>query len=147
MRRFRSCKVLSSHLKEQSTVWRTGGGGPFALAGATGGTANLPAWIKGNIIPLLLLIAVMLFVFAQRVANAKAMRVVAGVVVALGVASSGRADEGDTRLASLVTATLATRNNLASLLEESSRVEEAVEQLRMLLQDQQRVLGAGHAEP
>jgi len=78
-----------------------------ALARATGDTANLQSWIKGNIIPLLLLlIAVMLFVFAQRGDNAKAMRVVAGVVVALavlGVASSGRADAVGTWLASLVT--------------------------------------------
>ena len=43
-----------------------------ALARATGDTANLQSWIKGNIIPLLLLlIAVMLFVFAQRGDNAK----------------------------------------------------------------------------
>ena len=80
---------------------------PRALARATGDTANLQSWIKGNIIPLLLLlIAVMLFVFAQRGDNAKAMRVVAGVIVALavlGVASSGRADEVGTWLASLVT--------------------------------------------
>ena len=54
-----------------------------ALASAT---ANLQAWIKGNIIPLLLLlIAFMLFVFAQRGDNSKAMRVVAGVIIALAV--------------------------------------------------------------
>ncbi len=78
-----------------------------ALASATGDTANLQAWIKDNIIPLLLLlIAVMLFVFAQRGDNAKAMRVVAGVVIALavlGVATTGRADDVGTWLASLVT--------------------------------------------
>ena len=77
-----------------------------ALASATGDTANLQSWIKGNIIPLLLLlIAVMLFVFAQRGDNSKAMRVVAGVIIALavlGVATSGRADEVGTWLASLV---------------------------------------------
>ncbi|MBT9275957.1 hypothetical protein KMZ32_17925 [Phycicoccus sp. MAQZ13P-2] len=78
-----------------------------ALAGATGDTANLQSWIKDNIIPLLLLlIAVMLFVFAQRGDNAKAMRVVAGVVIALGVlgiATTGRADDVGTWLAGLVT--------------------------------------------
>jgi membrane-bound ClpP family serine protease len=78
-----------------------------ALAAATGDTANLQAWIKDNIVPLLLLlIAVMLFVFAQRGDNAKAMRVVAGVVIALGVlglATSGRAGEVGSWLASLVT--------------------------------------------
>ena len=51
-----------------------------------GDTTNLQSWIRGNIIPLLLLlIPVMLFVFAQRGDNAKAMRVVAGVVIALAV--------------------------------------------------------------
>lgn len=80
----------------------------FALARATGDTANLQSWIKDNIIPLLLLlIAVMLLVFAQRGDNAKAMRVVAGVIIALavlGVATTGRADEVGIWLASLVTA-------------------------------------------
>jgi len=50
--------------------------------------------------------AVMLFVFAQRGDNSKAMRVVAGVIIALavlGVATTGRADEVGTWLASLVT--------------------------------------------
>ena len=78
-----------------------------ALASATGDTANLQSWIKGNIIPLLLLlIAVMLFVVAQRGDNAKAMRVVGGVVIALavlGLATSGKAGEVGTWLASLVT--------------------------------------------
>lgn len=78
-----------------------------ALAGATGDTANLQAWIKDNIIPLLLLlIAVMLFVFAQRGDNAKAMRVVAGVIIALGVlgiATTGRAGDVGNWLAGLVT--------------------------------------------
>lgn len=42
-------------------------------------TTNLQNWIKGNIISLLLLvIAVMLFVVAQRGDNAKAMRVSGG---------------------------------------------------------------------
>ena len=48
----------------------------------------------------------MLFVFAQRGDNAKAMRVVAGVVIALGVlglATSGRAGDVGTWLACLVT--------------------------------------------
>ena len=49
-------------------------------------TGGLQSWIRSNIIPLLLLvIATMLFVVAQKGDNAKAMRVVAGVVVALGV--------------------------------------------------------------
>ena len=51
------------------------------LPAAVGDTSNLQSWIQDNIIPLLLLlIAVMLFVFAQRGDNAKAMRVVGGVV-------------------------------------------------------------------
>jgi len=70
-------------------------------------TGGLQAWIKDNVIPLLLLlIAVMLFVLAQRGDNAKAMKVVAGVVVALavlGIASSGRADDLGTWMAGLVT--------------------------------------------
>ena len=78
-----------------------------ALARATGDTANLQSWIKGNIIPLLLLvIAVMLFVVAQRGDNAKAMKVVAGVIIALGVlglATSGKAEDVGTWMASLVT--------------------------------------------
>ena len=78
-----------------------------ALARATRDTANLQSWIKGNIIPLLLLlIAVMLFVFAQRGDNAKAMRVVAGVVIALavlGLATSGKADSVGAWMASLIT--------------------------------------------
>jgi hypothetical protein len=77
---------------------------PVVAAASTGG---LQAWIRDNIIPLLLLlIAVMLFVLAQRGDNAKAMKVVAGVVVALGVlgiASSGRADELGTWMAGLIT--------------------------------------------
>jgi membrane-bound ClpP family serine protease len=79
----------------------------LSRASATGDTANLQSWIKDNVIPLLLLlIAVMLFVFAQRVDNAKAMRVVAGVIIALavlGVATTRRADEVGTWLESLVT--------------------------------------------
>lgn len=79
----------------------------MSRASATGDTANLQSWIKDNVIPLLLLlIAVMLFVFAQRVDNAKAMRVVAGVIIALavlGVATTRRADEVGTWLESLVT--------------------------------------------
>jgi hypothetical protein len=74
---------------------------------AAASTGGLQAWIKDNIIPLLLLlIAVMLFVLAQRGDNAKAMKVVAGVIVALavlGIASSGQADDLGGWLASLVT--------------------------------------------
>ncbi|GAA4117667.1 hypothetical protein GCM10022415_15780 [Knoellia locipacati] len=77
------------------------------LVAAPGDTTNLQDWIKSNIIPLLLLlIAVMLFVVAQRGDNAKAMRVVGGVVIALavlGLATSGQAGAVGTWLASLVT--------------------------------------------
>lgn len=80
---------------------------PTHLPAAVGDTSNLQSWIQDNIIPLLLLlIAVMLFVFAQRGDNAKAMRVVGGVVIALavlGLATSGRADDVGTWLAGLVT--------------------------------------------
>jgi hypothetical protein len=76
----------------------------FVAAANTGG---LQSWIKANIIPLLLLvIAVMLFVLAQRGDNAKAMKVVAGVIIALavlGLASSGNADTLGAWMASLVT--------------------------------------------
>ena len=74
---------------------------------AAAGTGGLQAWIKDNIIPLLLLlIAVMLFVLAQRGDNAKAMRVVGGVVIALavlGVATSGKAPAMGQWLAGLIT--------------------------------------------
>ena len=70
-------------------------------------TGGLQSWIKDNVIPLLLLlIAVMLFVLAQRGDNAKAMKVVAGVVVALavlGIASSGQADTLGAWMAGLIT--------------------------------------------
>ena len=71
------------------------------------GTGGLQSWIKDNIIPLLLLIiAVMLFVLAQRGDNAKAMKVVAGVVIALavlGIASGGQADNLGAWMAGLIT--------------------------------------------
>ena len=70
-------------------------------------TGGLQDWIRSNVIPLLLLvIAVMLFVIAQRGDNAKAMKVVAGVIIALGVlglASSGKAEGVGVWMASLVT--------------------------------------------
>ena len=70
-------------------------------------TGGLQEWIRSNVIPLLLLvIAVMLFVIAQRGDNAKAMKVVAGVIIALGVlglASSGKAEGVGVWMASLVT--------------------------------------------
>lgn len=70
-------------------------------------TGGLQAWIRSNVIPLLLLvIAVMLFVVAQRGDNAKAMKVVAGVIIALGVlglATSGNAENVGVWMASLVT--------------------------------------------
>jgi len=75
------------------------------VASAT--TGGLQAWILSNVIPLLLLvIAVMLFVVAQRGDNAKAIKVVAGVIIALGVlglATSGKAEGVGTWMASLVT--------------------------------------------
>ena len=74
---------------------------------AAANTGGLQSWIKANIIPLLLLvIAVMLFVLAQRGDNAKAMKVVAGVIIALavlGLASSGNADTLGAWMAGLVT--------------------------------------------
>lgn len=49
------------------------------VLGAAADTGSLQTWIKSNIIPLLLLlIAVVLFVLAQRGDNARAMKVVAG---------------------------------------------------------------------
>ena len=76
----------------------------IAEAATTGG---LQVWIRSNVIPLLLLvIAVMLFVVAQRGDNAKAMKVVAGVVIALGVlglATSGKAEGVGVWMASMVT--------------------------------------------
>lgn len=78
-----------------------------SLPAAVGDTSSLQTWIQNNVIPLLLLlIAVMLFVFAQRGDNAKSMRVVGGVIIALavlGLATSGRADSVGTWLAGLVT--------------------------------------------
>lgn len=78
-----------------------------SLPSAVGDTTSLQTWIQNNVIPLLLLlIAVMLFVFAQRGDNAKSMRVVGGVIIALavlGLATSGRADSVGTWLAGLVT--------------------------------------------
>ncbi len=74
---------------------------------AEASTGGLQTWIRSNIIPLLLLvIAVMLFVVAQRGDNAKAMKVVAGVVIALavlGLATGGRAEGVGTWLSSLIT--------------------------------------------
>ena len=79
----------------------------LVVLAAVADTGGLQSWIKSNIIPLLLLlIAVMLFVLAQRGDNAKAMRVVAGVVIALavlGLATSGKADSLGAWMASLVT--------------------------------------------
>ncbi len=70
-------------------------------------TGGLQVWIRSNVIPLLLLvIAVMLFVVAQRGGNAKAMKVVAGVVIAfgvLGLATSGKAESVGVWMAALVT--------------------------------------------
>lgn len=79
----------------------------YSVVVAAADTGSLQTWIKSNIIPLLLLlIAVMLFVLAQHGDNARAMKVVAGVLIALavlGVASSVRADDLGAWLASLIT--------------------------------------------
>lgn len=79
----------------------------IATLATAAGTTGLQGWIKSNIIPLLLLlVATMLFVLAQRGDNAKAMRVVAGVVIALavlGLATSGKADSVGSWMASLIT--------------------------------------------
>ena len=70
-------------------------------------TGGLQDWIRANVIPLLILvIAVMLFVIAQRGDNARAMKVVAGVIIALavlGLANGGNAETMGTWLAGLVT--------------------------------------------
>jgi hypothetical protein len=50
------------------------------------GTGGLQSWIQNNIVPLLLFVtAVVLFLVANRGDNAKAMRIVGGVVIALAV--------------------------------------------------------------
>lgn len=76
------------------------------FAGAAS-TSGLQHWIRSNIIPLLILvIAVMLFAIAQRGDNARAMKVVAGVVIALtvlGLAVGGNAENLGTFFAGLVT--------------------------------------------
>jgi hypothetical protein len=86
----------------KGTIMRT-----LSTLASAADTGGLQGWIKSNIIPLLLLlIAVMLFVLAQRGDNSKAMRVVAGVVIALavlGLATSGKADSLGVWMASLVT--------------------------------------------
>jgi hypothetical protein len=77
---------------------------PVPAAGAT--TANLQTWIKGNVIPLMILIvAVSLFLLARSGSNAKAMRVVGGVLIAvavLGLAATGKADHLGTWALSLI---------------------------------------------
>ncbi len=74
-------------------------------AGAS--TSSLQDWIKHNVVPLLILmIAVVLLLLAQKGDNSRAMRVVAGVIIALvvlGIAATGKADQLGAWLASLVT--------------------------------------------
>ena len=93
---------MSAHTQQGTTMHTLH---PTVLAAAS--TGGLQAWIRINVIPLLLLvIAVMLFVLAQRGDNAKAMKVVAGVIIALGVlglATSGQAEGLGAWMASLVT--------------------------------------------
>lgn len=70
-------------------------------------TGTLQTWIRGNVIPLLLLvIAAVLLMVAQRGDNARAIRIVAGVIVALGVlglSAGGNAEAVGTWLWRLVT--------------------------------------------
>lgn len=71
------------------------------------GTASLQTWIRGNVIPLLLLvIAAALLLVAQRGDNARAIRIVAGVIVALsvlGLSAGGNAEAVGSWLWRLVT--------------------------------------------
>ena len=63
-------------------------------------------WRDPLLTTLTIMLAVMLFVLAQRGDNAKAMKVVAGVIVALavlGIASSGQADNLGAWMAGLIT--------------------------------------------
>jgi FtsH-binding integral membrane protein len=71
------------------------------------GTGSLQAWIRGNVIPLLLLvIATVLLIAAQRGDNARAIRIVGGVLVALavlGLSADGNAESVGSFLWRLVT--------------------------------------------
>lgn len=71
------------------------------------GTGNLQTWIQDNVIPLLLFVtAAILFMVANKGDNAKAMRIVAGVVVALavlGLAVGGNATNVGSQLWKLFT--------------------------------------------
>lgn len=70
-------------------------------------TGTLQTWIRGNVIPLLLLaIAAVLLIVAQRGDNARAIRIVAGVILALsvlGLSAGGNAEAVGTWLWRLVT--------------------------------------------
>lgn len=78
---------------------------PALVAAAS--TDGLQQWIRSNVIPLMILIiAVMLFVFAQRGDNARSMKVVSGVIIALavlGLATGGNAENVGGWLSALVT--------------------------------------------
>lgn len=71
------------------------------------GTGSLQAWIRGNVIPLMLLIiATVLLIAAQRGDNARAIRIVGGVLVALavlGLSADGNAESVGSFLWRLVT--------------------------------------------
>ena len=71
------------------------------------GTGSLQTWIRGNVIPLMLLIiATVLLIAAQRGDNARAIRIVGGVLVALavlGLSTNGNAESVGSFLWTLVT--------------------------------------------
>jgi FtsH-binding integral membrane protein len=71
------------------------------------GTGSLQSWIRGNVIPLMLLIiATVLLIAAQRGDNARAIRIVGGVLVALavlGLSTDGNAESVGSFLWRLVT--------------------------------------------
>jgi membrane-bound ClpP family serine protease len=71
------------------------------------GTGSLQTWIRDNVIPLLLLvIATVLLIAAQRGDNARAVRIVGGVLVALavlGLSTGGNAESVGAFLWKLVT--------------------------------------------
>jgi FtsH-binding integral membrane protein len=71
------------------------------------GTGSLQSWIRGNVIPLMLLIiATVLLIAAQRGDNARAIRIVGGVLVALavlGLSADGNAESVGSFLWRLVT--------------------------------------------
>lgn len=77
------------------------------LAAAGASTTNLQDWVKHNVVPLpILMTAVVLLLVAQKGDSSRAVRVVAGVVIAslvLGIAARAKADGLGTWLCGLVT--------------------------------------------